>query len=798
MGNLKSFLSVNIRNILTNKKFAWINIIGLSVGVTVSLFILLYVRYETSFDNFNPNGEIIHRIVTKNLQDGTVGASTPLALSDVLKKDYPEIDKVVGLLRTYGDIKVGDNRFENQKGTIAEKDFFQFFNIPLLAGNPATLFEDPFEAVITRRLAEKLYGNTDPLGKTFEFEDFTFTVAGIINTIPTNSILDFDYLLSDKFRYKYFTDLSERWYHFGLFTFVTFKGNSIPPGFEQKLTGIEKTYYPDFMKNRHNYLITDFKGSHLNTSLEGDLVSTVAPAYLWILSAIALGILIIACLNFMNISIANSAKRNVETAIKKVNGATSATLIRDFFAELAFLVFCSLIISFFGVYLLLPAFNSLIEKNISINISDPVFWGGAAGFGFLTILISGLYPSIVLARPSPMKVLLRNKVSDKTKITFQKSFVVIQFAITVILATTQLFIFKQISFMQNHETGFDKSNLITISVRSLGEGDNRLMKTNLFVQALEKYQSQYGYGKASITEFVPGFNFNNRFKIYSEESSYPNGMELLSCDIDENYLNVFGLKILQGRFFSNDFSTDRDALVINESAYKKLGWHTLDGKSVGLFSKENRKEVVGVVNDINIKSLQYPIEPVIFQFGRHHMYPGSVTLRINAGKKQETIEFFKNQWMNLFPDIPFGFESIEEKYLASYGTEKKLARITGVFSALAMLLSLLGIFALSTLEAEKRIKEIGIRKINGAKVTEVMMLINKDFFQLVTLAFVLGCPVAWYASNRWLQNFSYRTELSWWIFSLAGILAFGIAILTISWQSWKAATRNPVEALRYE
>lgn len=798
MGNLKSFLSVNIRNILTNKKFAWINIIGLSVGVTVSLFILLYVRYETSFDNFNPNAEYIHRIVTKNLQDGTVGASTPLALSDVLKKDYPEIDKVVGLLRTYGDIKVGDNRFENQKGTIAEKDFFQLFNIPLLSGNPATIFEDPFEAVITGKLAEKLYGKTDPLGKTFEFEDFTITVTGIISSIPSNSILDFDYLLSDKFRYKYFTDLSERWYHFGLFTFVTFKGNRMPSGFEQKLSGIEKTYYPEFMKNRHNYLITDFKGSHLNTSLEGDLVPTIAPAYLWILSAIALGILIIACLNFMNISIANSAKQNVETAIKKVNGATSATLIRDFFAELAFLVFCSLIISFFGVYLLLPPFNSLIERNVSINLSDPVFWGGAAGFGFLTILISGLYPSIVFARPSPIKILLRNKQSVYNKMNFQRSFVVIQFAITVILAIGQLFIFKQISFMQNHDTGFDKTNLITISVRSLGEGNDRLMKANLFVQTLEKYQTQYGYGKASITEFVPGFNFNNRFKIYPEGNAYPNGMELLSCDIDENYLNVFGLKVLQGRFFSKDFSTDRDALVINESSFKKLGWKTLDGKSVGLFSNDNRKEVVGVVSDINIKSLQYPIEPMIYQFGRHHMYPGSVTLRIDAGKKQETTGFIKKQWMSLFPDVPFGFESIEEKYMTSYGTEKKLARITGVFSSLAMLLSLLGIFALSTLEAEKRVKEIGIRRINGAKVTEIMGMISKDFFLLVTIAFILACPFAWYAVNKWLQNFSYRTELSWWIFVIAGLFAFGIALLTVSLQSWKAATRNPVETLRYE
>jgi putative ABC transport system permease protein len=798
MGKLSFFFRISIRNLFTNKKFAWINIIGLSVGVTVSLFILLYVRYETSFDSFNPEAKSIHRIVVKNIQDGTIGASTPLALSDVLKRDYPEIDKVIGLLTTYSDLKVGDERFENLNGTIAEKEFFKLFNFPLQTGNPGTLFEDPFEAVITRKLAEKLYGHVDPIGKTFEYENFTFTVAGIIKTIPSNSIFNFDYILSDKFRYKYFTDLDQRWYHFGLFTFVTFKEKSVPGGFEQKLSNIEKQYYPDFMKNRHNYLLTDFKGSHLNPSLVNDIIPGITPAYLWILSAIAIGILFIACLNFMNISIAYSARRNVETAIKKVNGATAANLIRDFFAELAFLVFCSLIISFFGVYLLLPAFNSLLEKNITVNLYDPIFWSGAVGFGILTILISGLYPSIFFAKQLPVKVLLHNKESHKNKITFQRSFVVIQFTITIVLAITQLFIFKQISFMQNHETGFDKKNLITISVRSLGEGDDRMNKTNLLVQTLEKYQSQYGYGKASVTEFVPGFGFRNRFKIYPEGNTYSNGMELLSCDIDENFLNVFGLKILQGRFFSKDFSTDYNALIINESAYKKLGWKSLDGKNVGLFTKDNRKEVIGVVNDINIKSLQYPVEPIIYQYGRHHMYPGSITVRLNPDRKDESVDFIKKQWISLFPDIPFGFESIEEKYKSSYGAEKKLAKITGVFSLLALLLSLLGIFALSTLETEKRVKEIGIRKINGAKISNILAMLNRDLVKWMAVAYTIAIPVAYFAIEKWLQNFSYKTELSWWIFISAGLLVFGISLLTVTWQSWRAATRNPVEALRYE
>jgi putative ABC transport system permease protein len=798
MEKLSFFLRITIRNLFRSKKFAWVNIIGLSVGVTVSLLILIYVRYETSYDDFNPNAKNIYRIVTKNLQDGSVMAATPRALSDVLKKDYPEIDRVIGIMNIRDEIKIGDKRFDNLKGAIAEKEFFDFFNLPLQAGNKLTIFEDPFEAVVTRKLSKILFGQDDPMGKTFEFDNYTFKITGIINDIPSNSILNFDFLLSDKFRYKYYPDLSERWYDFGLFTFITFKGNNVPEDFEKKLTGIEEKYYPDFMKHRNNFFVTDFKGTHLNSVFEYDMVPGVSPVYLWLLSAIALGTLIIACLNFMNISIANSGKR-IETVIKKLSGASPKGLVADFFTETAFLVFISLVISIYAVDLIFPFFKTLVGKDIVINLSDPILWIGVSGFCVLTILISGLYPAIFLSRPSPARVLLKSKESAGNGLTLQKCFVVLQFLISIILGITQLFILKQISFMQKHGTGFDKKDLITMPVGSLGDnGNDRLKNTNLFVQALEKYQSQLGYGKASITEFVPGFGFNNNFKIYTYGENYDEGMELLSCDIDENFRDVFGLKIIGGRFFSKDYSTDRDALILNESALKKLGWNSLEGKAVGLFSKENRKEVVGVISDINVKSLQYPVGPMIYQFGRHHMYPRYVTLRLNHDKKNESVEFIKKQWMDLFPGIPFGYESIEEKYNAAYGAEKKVSRITGIFSMLAMFLSLLGIYALSTLESEKRTKEIGIRKINGAKVTEILTLLNWDFLKWVALAFLIACPVALLIIEKWLHQFAYKTDISLWIFVLVGLTAVCTATLTVSRQSWRAATRNPVEALRYE
>ena len=353
--------------------------------------------------------------------------------------------------------------------------------------------------------------------------------------------------------------------------------------------------------------------------------------------------------------------------------------------------------------------------------------------------------------------------------------------------------------MRNHDTGFNKENLITIPVQSLGQnGNERLKNTAILVQALEKYQSQYGYGKASVTEFVPGFGFRNNFKIYPEEAAFSEGMELLSCDVDENFSEVFGMHMVKGRFFSKDYSTDIDAIVINETAWKKLGWKSLEGKGVGLFTKDNRKEVIGVINDINVRSLQFPVSPMIYQFGRHHNFPGYVTVRINPDKRSETIDFIKKQWTELFPGIPFGFESVDEKFRNAYGEEQKLARITGVFTILALFLSILGIVALSILAVERRIKEIGIRKINGAKTAEVIAMFNKDFIIWIMVAFVIGCPIAFYVINRYLQNFAYKTFLSWWVFAIAGMIVIGLAIIIVSWQSWRAATRNPVEALRYE
>ena len=458
MDRLQYLLKVTFRNLFAFKKLTVINLLGLSLSLMVSILIFVYIHYETSFDNFNTNSDKIYRIVTKNIQDGTVGASTPLALSDVLKSDFPEIGKVISLIRTWEEIKVDNKRFNESKGAIVEKDFFELFSFPLVRGNPDTFFEDPFSAVVTRQFAEKMFGSSNPMGKTFEYEENIFTINGVIDNIPSNSMFQFDYFLSEKYRYKSYPDINERWYHFGLFTFVTFKGNNFPEGFEQKLSGIEDKYYPDFMKSRHNYQVVDFKGSHMNASLTGDLAPSITPLYLWILAVIACAILVIGCLNSMNISISIVRKRMVAIGIKKVNGAGKGEIIRDYFIEISVIVLLSLVVSLFGVFFLFPGFNNLLGKNIEYTIFDPFVWSGIALFGMITILMSGSYPSFLLAKSECVNSILLKKTDGGNNLTFQKSFVVIQFAITIVLCASQFLNFKQISFMHHpifkHQTYF--------------------------------------------------------------------------------------------------------------------------------------------------------------------------------------------------------------------------------------------------------------------------------------------------------------------------------------------------------
>lgn len=799
MNTITYFIKLSFRNLFKRKSFSIINITGLTIGITASLFILLYVRYEISFDNHNPNAENIYRIVEKQKQDGIIYAAAPQPLSVKLNSDFPEIEHAVGISNLTSDVLAGEQRYSAVPIAMTEKEFFTMFNFPLVMGNMENVFEDANSVVITRDFSESIFGNENPLGKTLKFHGHTFEITGIINPMPSNSLFNFKVIVSDKFRYISLPNWDERWWNGGLYTFVTFVNQKPVPNFESKLLDMQEEKYPDYLLNRHEHLVIPFKNSHLNADLLGDLKPAVSPLYMWILGGIALAILIIACINFINISIAAATRRHVETGIKKVIGANTRFLVQSFFVEMGLLVVIGLFLSILLIKALFPHFSQLIDKQISFSLSDPVLWTGLILFGLLAILISGLYPALYLSKPSPIQVFRTKGLSRHGNSRFQKSFVVLQFVVTIALGTGLMFMFKQVNYMKNHDLGFDKENLLILSARATGQNkEQQLKNTDLFIDKLESYQAQYGYSKASVTEFVPGFGYWNNFKIYPQGNLHDVGTELKSAAVDENFVDVFKQKMVMGRFFSSQIAADDNALIINEAALKKFGWDDIENKYIGFHDKNNKVPVIGVINDIHINSLQHPIEPMIYRFGAKNNYPGFITFRLNPDRQAETIQFFKSQWEELFPEVPFESKFIADQFNAAYGKEEKLMRIIGIFAGMALFLSLLGIVALSVMFSERKIKEIGIRKVNGARVKEILVMLNSSFIRWITIAFAFACPVTWIVINKWLENFAYKTPMHWWMFILSGALSMIVALITVSWQSWRAACKNPVEALRYE
>lgn len=799
MTSISYFIKLSFRNLFKRKSFSIINIAGLTIGITASIFILLYVRYETSFDNHNPQAGNIYRIVEKQKQDGVIYAAAPQPLSVTLNRDFPEVEHAVGISNLTSDILVAEARYPQVSLAMTEKEFFTMFNFPLIMGDSDRVFRDANGAVITQSFAESVFGNADPLGKTMEIHGNSFEIRGICKNMPSNSLFPFDVMVSDLFRYKMLPNWDDRWWNGGLFTFVTFVNQQVPANFEDMLLNMQQKYYPDYLLNRHEHLVMPFKNSHLNPVILGDLKPAVSLLYMWILGSIAIAILIIACINFINISIAMATKRHVETGIKKVIGANTRFLIRSFLFEMGMLVFIGLVLSMLLIKTLFPYFNQLIDKDITLSFTDPMLWSGLILFGLLAIILSGLYPALYLSRPSPMQVFRTKGLNSRGNSTFQKSVVVLQFVITIALGTGLMFMFKQVNYMQNHELGFDKENLLILSARATGQNKaEQLKNTDLFIEKVKPYQARYQFSKASVTEFVPGFGYWNNFKVYPEGNFHDIGLELTSAAVDENFADVFKREMTMGRFFSGEIASDDNTLIINEAAFKKFGWKDIENKYIGFHDKNNRVPVIGVINDIHISSLQHPIEPMIYRFGAKNNYPGFITFRVNPEQKPETINFFKSQWNQLFPEIPFESKWITDQFEAAYGEEKKLMSIMGIFAGLALFLSLLGIVALSVLFSERRIKEIGIRKVNGAKVREILVMLNGNFAQWIIIAFVVACPITWFAIRKWLENFAYKTPMHIWIFFLSGSIAMAIALLAVSWQSYRAANRNPVDALRYE
>jgi putative ABC transport system permease protein len=716
-----------------------------------------------------------------------------------LKNDFPEVKYVTGIWHIlYESSKVSFRNVEYSgfNGASVEPDIFNIFNYQIILGDIHTVLNDPDKIAISKSCALKIFGNGNPIGEVISYRNFNFTVSHVFSDLPQNSSVHFDVLFSDKIREKINPDYKVAWWNGGMLTYVILQNGVPEDDFNRHLKEIPSRYYPDFLKGRSTYFTAPFYKSHFNTSLTGQ--PAVSYTYILLLGCIPFIILLIACINYINLTLARAFKMNIDAGIRRIVGASSRHIISLQIWLSLLNVSVALLLAMPLSSLCMPLFEQLAERQLAGQENNIYVWMYTIGISLFVAIISGVIPGISFSKVIPARIIKSKNSFMKINQGVHNGLLVFQFSLTISLIIVQFFIVRQISFMKSANLGFNNDNLVAIDLRNsqMNHGE-KFNKAKIFNSELVKQGAGFGLSTGSITEDIPGYYFENSFTVNPIDAPI-NECLVVSTAVDENFTKVFGINVVSGRFFSDQYSTDKESFIINETAMKHIGWKNIDGKFLKLSFEDSKYPVIGVMKDIHPTTLKEPIPPMIYRFGAQNNFPAFVTFRILPQYKNQTIALMKKTWDAIFPETPFSYLDVRETYYKNYAEEQRLSKIIGIFALLAVSLSLLGLFGLITFYSERRNKEIGIRKINGARISEILLMLNKDFIKWIAIAYLIACPFAWYAVYKWLESFSYKTNINWVVFVLAGALVAGIAMVTVSWQSWRAATRNPVEALRYE
>lgn len=814
----KNYLKIAFRNILKHKVYSLINILGLAIGMACSILILLWVRDELSYDRFHANAESIYRVTRewKN-QDGETSlhlARVAPPIGPLLKNDFPSIvEDVVRIRADYNTLlKLDDRTFVEDNFFWAEANVFDIFSFPFLKGDPATALKEPNSVVLTEAMAQKYFpkestiGETDPLGKTINYEgEADLKVTGVVQNIPQNSHFKFDFLGSfitlENFFGKEF--MASNWGRNNYLTYLLLPEGFSPdvlreqiPGFLDKHisqlvineTGQPPANKPSRTNQLHLQKLTDIHlHSHLTTEIEqnGDIVNV------YLFSAIAFFILLIACINFMNLATARSAKRAREIGMRKVLGAYRKQLIGQFLGESLLIAALALIIAVSVVEAVLPYFNDFVGKNLSLSIwQNPEMILGLIAITLFVGLVSGSYPAFLLSSFRPVRVL---KGEDKSsgKSAFRRVLVVSQFTISIALIISMGIVYHQLDFLRHKKLGFNKEQVVILQA----SGD---MQEN-FETIRSRLMQNSSILNVSASRLIPSNKLLNSWggQVLDGEETVPLTFRLAVVEVNYDFFQTYEMPLLAGRDFSREYATDDSAaFVLNRAAVEKLGWTVEEAVNKSMIYGERNGRVIGVVEDVHFESLHNKIVPIIYLINGAGSY--QFALRLSGQDIPASLAFIKNIWTEYQPDYPFEYRFLDEQLGALYDSEENLGKIFGIFSLLAVVIACLGLYGLAAFSAEQRTKEIGIRKALGASVKNLVGLLSKEFLKLVIIANIIAWPVAWYAMNRWLENFAYRINIAWWVFILAGTLALAIALLTVAYQAIKAAVANPVKSLRYE
>ena len=800
----KHNLLLLFRGIKRNKGSFFINLIGLSTGLACALLIYLWVNDELHVNKFNEHDDRIYQVL-QNFPGGDniqTTENTPGILAEALKTEIPEIEYTTSVVpasrfQEKGVMKVDETTIKLDAQYVS-KDYFEVFSCPLIVGNKDLALNDKHSILVSENLASKLFGTTTNItGKTVIWNqgniNGTFQITGIFKDLPVNATEKFDLM----FNYDVFLDANpwlREWGNSNPNTFVLLSPETNISALNAKLENFLQTK----SANSKNKLFAQrYSERYLHGRYENGVPSGGRIEYVHLFSIIALFILLIACINFMNLSTARASKKFKEVGVKKVVGANRQMLIFQYLSESVFMTFISLVLSVALVAILLPNFNEITGKHLVLHFGiNEVFV--LLFIVLVTGFIAGSYPALYISGFKPVEILKGKLNGSLAEFLARKGLVIFQFTISVILIVSVLLVYKQIEFIQSKNLGYNRENVIHFNAEMkpensddfLAHGGKLQSEMETFISEVKKIPgvlnaATYNHDLTGKHAGIEGVDW--------EEGENDDKMYFSKLEVGYNFIETLGIQMLQGRSFSSSLGNETSKVIFNEEAIKKMGLNDPVGKTIKVWGQE--KQIIGVTKNFNFESLFENVKPCIIQLSPDAY---NIMVKMNTVGQKETIEQLGKLFHERNPGLAFDYKFVDDDYQSLYVAEKRVSILSRYFAGIAILISCLGLFGLATFSAEKRIKEISIRKILGSGEFAIVQLLSNEFTRIVSVAILIAMPVSWMVMHKWLESFAYKTNLSWWIFTLAGLLALGIALLTVSWQSWRAATRNPVDALRYE
>ncbi|MFD2933666.1 ABC transporter permease [Spirosoma flavum] len=797
---IRNYFKIAWRNLVRNKGFSSINIVGLALGMACSLLILLWVQDERSVDGFHANGKQLYQVYERQQYDGKIEADylTQGLLADELKRVIPEVQYASSMEWNNPVTFEAGDKINKMEGTFAGADFFKMFSYPLLQGTPETALNAPNGIAISRKMANQFFGSPEKaIGQQIRYENKDdLQVTAVFENLPANSSQQFDFLRPWE-AYIKVNEWVSNWNNTNPFTLLQLRPEADPVKVEAKIKDFIYRYKAKDKRFITELGLQSYSEKYLHSTFKNGYLDGGRIEYVRLFSFVAIFILLIACINFMNLATARSTKRAKEVGVRKVVGAVRSALVGQFVGEAMLLTFFSICIAVSLVALILPSFSILTGKHLFLPVSQPIFWATLLGLFVLTGFVAGSYPALFLSSQSPIRVLKGSLRFGAGATTFRKGLVVFQFVLSVMLIIGMIVMYRQTDYVQTKNLGYNRENLIYIPL----EGD-LAKKYSLFKEEAGKMSGVLSISQMRGTPTIIAHH-NGDFTWPGKDPNV--ATSFADTPVGYDFVKTMNLIVKEGRDFSKAFGTDSVGFLVNETALAKIGYknrnHTngLAGSPIGqpLIWGKKQGVIIGVLKDFHFNSMHQTIEPLIMRLDEKRQW-GTILVRIEAGKTKEALTSLENVCKELNPKFPFTYQFSDQEYAKLYRSEQVVSQLANYFACLAIFISCLGLFGLATFTAEQRTKEIGVRKVLGASIGSVVTLLSTDFLKLVLIAIIIASPIAWYTMNKWLQGFAYKIDLAWWMFGLAGLLAVSIALLTISFQSIKAALMNPVKSLRSE